>query len=359
MLVSVIIPCFNEEKVIKDTARRLSSVLNREEGIEYELVFVNDGSTDETQATLQRLAQEDPCIHIIRFSRNFGHQPAVSAGLRYCHGDLAVIIDADLQDPPEVIPEMIKQLVNTNSNVVYGVRKSRKGETIFKRATANLFYKVLNTLSEVPLPVNTGDFRVMDRKIINAFNSLQENNKYIRGLITWLGFKQTPYYYEREARFAGSTKYTLRKMIRFASTGIFYFSKKPLKLATAFGFFSVAAGLLLSAWLLFNKVANPQYLVSGWTSIILVVVYFGGVQLLTIGILGQYIGSLFDEIKKRPEYIVDETTHLEYDRPGQSPLQRQFIHNLHQSLALVRATHSIVQSHEQEERQPRTPVSEP
>lgn len=314
MLVSIIIPCFNEEKVLKDTFVRISGVLNREESIEHELVFVDDGSTDGTHHILQNLAQKDPHVSVIRLSRNFGHQPAVSAGIRHCRGDLAVIIDADLQDPPEVIPAMIQQLLNTNSNVVYGVRKSRKGETVFKLATANLFYQILNQLSEVPLPANTGDFRVMDRKIIDAFNSLQENTKYIRGLIAWMGFKQTPYYYERGARFAGSTKYTLRKMIRFASTGIFYFSKKPLKIATAFGFLSVAAGLLLSAWLLFNKVVNPQYLVSGWTSIILVVIYFGGVQLLTIGILGQYIGSLFDEIKKRPEYIIDGTLNLE-NRP--------------------------------------------
>jgi dolichol-phosphate mannosyltransferase len=277
------------------------------------------------------LAQTDPRVNLIRFSRNFGHQPAVSAGIRYCHGDLAVIIDADLQDPPEVIPDMIKQLVSTGSNVVYGVRTRRKGETLFKRAAANLFYKILNKLSEVPLPLNTGDFRVMDRRIIDAFNALRENNKYIRGLISWIGFKQTPFYYEREPRRAGSTKYTLRKMIRLASTGIFYFSKKPLKLATAFGFLSVGAGLLLSLWILFNKIFSPQYLISGWTSMILLVIYFGGVQLLTIGILGHYIGSLFDEIKGRPEYIVDTTANLEYAPSNEQHLRRRLLHDLQES----------------------------
>jgi dolichol-phosphate mannosyltransferase len=306
MLISIIIPCFNEETVLRETYLRLSSVLGQGNAFQYELVFVDDGSRDSTPHILRDLAQRDPRIVVIKFSRNFGHQPAVSAGIRNCRGDLAVIIDADLQDPPEVIPEMIQQLEATGSNAVYGVRRRRKGETVFKRVSANLFYRTLSKLSEVPVPVNTGDFRVMDRKIIDAFNSLQENNKYIRGLISWVGFKQTPFYYDRDPRYAGSTKYSLKKMIRFASTGIFYFSKKPLKIATTFGFCSVGAGLLLSMWILVNKLATPQYIVSGWSSIILLMIYFGGVQLLTIGILGQYIGSLFDEVKRRPEYIVDE-----------------------------------------------------
>ena len=311
MLVSIIIPCFNEELVLRDTYRRLSTVLDHQTDFQYELIFVDDGSSDSTPRILGELSRRDPRVIVLRFSRNFGHQPAVSAGIRRCRGDLAAIIDADLQDPPEVIPEMIQQLISSSSNVVYGVRKSRKGETVFKRFTAHLYYRCLSQLAEVPLPVNTGDFRVIDRKIINTFNGLRENNKYIRGLIGWMGFKQTPFYYDRDPRFAGSTKYSLKKMIRFASTGIFYFSKKPLKIATAFGFFSVAAGLLVSLWVLVNKVASPQYSVSGWTSIILLTIYFGGVQLLTIGILGHYIGSLFDEVKSRPEYIIDEPNNPE------------------------------------------------
>jgi glycosyltransferase involved in cell wall biosynthesis len=322
MLLSVIIPCFNEEKVLRDTHRRLSGVLRDLSEADYELIFVDDGSRDASPAVLKELAQQDVRVSVIGFSRNFGHQPAVSAGLRYCRGDVAVIIDADLQDPPEVIPEMLRQLVKTGSNVVYGVRTKRNGETWFKRTAASLFYHLLNQLSEVPLPVDTGDFRIIDRKIINAFNALRENNKYIRGLIGWMGFKQTPFHYERDARFAGSTKYTLRKMVRLASTGIFYFSKKPLRIATAFGFASVGVGLLLSAWILFNKLRSPQYLISGWTSLILLVIYFGGVQLLTIGILGHYLGSLFDEIKARPEYIVDETLNLDRAPQEQRELKR-------------------------------------
>jgi glycosyltransferase involved in cell wall biosynthesis len=311
MLVSVIIPCFNEEKVIQTTHARVSASLAGAQPFEHEILFVDDGSTDGTPARLRELARQDPRVRVIALSRNFGHQPAVSAGIRNCRGDLAVIIDADLQDPPEIIPEMIRQLTETGSSVVYGVRRKRKGETLFKLATAKLFYLLLNLVSEVPLPVNTGDFRVIDRKIINAFNGLSENNKYIRGLVSWMGFKQTPFYYERSPRYEGSTKYTLKRMIRFATTAIFYFSKKPLKLATTLGFLAVLAGFLLSLWILYNKIVNPQYLVSGWTSVILMIIFFGGMQLLTIGILGQYIGSLFDEIKGRPEYIIDETVNME------------------------------------------------
>jgi glycosyltransferase involved in cell wall biosynthesis len=307
MLVSLLIPCFNEEQVIAETHARISRALPDSASFKYEYIFIDDGSTDATPAILRDLTQRDARVNLIHFSRNFGHQAAVSAGIKNCRGDLAVIIDADLQDPPEVIPEMIRQLRATGSSVVYGVRRRREGETLFKLVTAKLFYLVLNRLSEVPLPVDTGDFRVIDRKVINAFNSLKENNKYIRGLISWVGFKQTPYYYERHSRHAGATKYSLKKMIRFAATGIFYFSKKPLKLATTFGFASVAIGMLLSLWILFNRIFNPQFLVTGWTSLILMMIYLGGVQLLTIGILGQYVGSLFDEVKRRPEYIIDDT----------------------------------------------------
>jgi dolichol-phosphate mannosyltransferase len=332
MLLSVIIPCYNEEKVIRDTHRRVSAALAHNSEFEYEMIYIDDGSSDLTPAILHEFCQADIRVSLIRFSRNFGHQPAVSAGLRYCHGDLAVILDADLQDPPEIIPDMVRQLLSTGSNVVFGVRKKRRGETLFKRATASVFYNLINRLSEVPLPVDTGDFRVIDRRIIDAFNALSENNKYIRGLISWLGFKQIPFYYDRDPRFAGSPKYTLKKLVHLATTGIFYFSKKPLRIATAFGFLSVAAGLLLSIWILCNKLIVPQYLISGWTSTILLVIYFSGVQLLTIGILGQYIGSLFDEIKGRPEFIVDHTVNLEYTPEQQPVLRRRLLRELEASV---------------------------
>jgi dolichol-phosphate mannosyltransferase len=347
MLISIIIPCFNEEKVLRDTYRRLLAALDGRPDLEHELLFVDDGSTDATRRILTELSAADPRVRVVKFSRNFGHQPAVTAGIRYCRGDVAVIIDADLQDPPEIIPDMIEQLVRNGANVVYGVRKSRKGETWFKRGTAKLFYALLNKLSEVPLPVDTGDFRVIDRKVINVFNGLTERNKYIRGLISWMGFKQIPYHYHRDARFAGCTKYTFRKMLRFASTGVFYFSKKPLKIASTAGFLSVAAGLLLSVWIFVSKIMNPEYSVSGWASLMLLVIYFGGVQLLTIGILGQYIGSLFDEVKRRPEYILEEEIQERRDKVQQEELELELVHHLggvHVKRASSAATASSWQS---------------
>ncbi|HLX71449.1 MAG TPA: glycosyltransferase family 2 protein, partial [Verrucomicrobiae bacterium] len=269
MLVSVIIPCFNEEKVLKRTYEEITGALKDGESLEYEFIFVNDGSFDSTLPILHELAAANPKVKVISFSRNFGHQPAVSAGLKYCRGDLAAIIDADLQDPPQIIPDMIKAMLDAKANSVYGVRRRRQGETFFKLLTARYFYRFLNSLAEAHLPPNAGDFRVIDRKIINCFNGLSENNKYIRGLMSWIGFRQIPFFYERQARFAGVTKYTLKRMVRLASIAIFYFSKKPLRLATTVGFAAVAGGLLLSAWIVYNKLRNPQYLVAGWPSVIL------------------------------------------------------------------------------------------
>jgi len=306
MLISIIIPTYNEEIVITESYRRLSGVLEELNNYSYELIFVNDGSSDKTFEILHKIASYDHKVKILNFSRNFGHQAAVTAGLKHCNGDLAVIIDADLQDPPEVIPQMLNVYEKENCNVVYGVRNKREGESLFKLFTAKFFYRLLNSLSDVTFPVDTGDFRLIDRNVINAFNSLKEKNKYIRGLISWLGYKQCPVYYNREARFAGETKYPFRKMLKFASIGLFYFSKKPLKLATSVGFISIFAGLILAFWLFINYIFNIGHVVSGWTSTIIIIIFFGGVQLLTIGVLGQYIGSLFDEVKNRPEFIVAE-----------------------------------------------------
>lgn len=302
-LLSVIIPCYNEALVIKETYIRLSEVV-RKTGMDYELVFINDGSRDATFSILSQLAREDKNVKIINFSRNFGHQCAVTAGINYCNGDFAVIIDADLQDPPEVIMEMLDIQKKENANVVYGVRKKRDGENWFKLLTAKWFYRILNKMSEVQFPVDTGDFRLIDRVIIDEFNRLHEKNKYIRGLISWMGYKQVPCYYERKERFAGETKYPFKKMLRFASIGLMSFSKKPLKIAMWFGFLAVAISLLYALAILISKFVNPDGYVLGWTTIVLLIVFFGGIQLLTIGILGQYIGNLFDESKDRPEYIV-------------------------------------------------------
>ena len=309
MLLSVIIPCYNEELVVNETYKRLSEVM-KQTGMDYELVFINDGSRDQTFPLLYQLSQTDPTVKIINFSRNFGHQCAVTAGINNCNGDLAVIIDADLQDPPEVILDMLEIQRKENANVVYGVRKKRDGESKFKLLTAKYFYRTLNKLSDVQFPVDTGDFRLIDRKIINEFNHLHEKNKYIRGLISWMGYKQVPCYYERKERFAGETKYPLKKMLKFATTGLLAFSKKPLKVAIWTGLASVIIGLIYALVILIFKILYPSSYVVGWTSIIFIIIFFGGIQLLTIGILGEYIGNLFDEAKDRPEYIINEKINL-------------------------------------------------
>ncbi|MGC8764340.1 MAG: glycosyltransferase family 2 protein [Brevinematia bacterium] len=311
MRLSIIIPCYNEEEVIGKTYERLKDVVMKNKIKDYEFVFVNDGSMDKTLEILASFAKDNKNVKVISFSRNFGHQAAVSAGINECSGDVAVIIDADLQDPPEVIPEMIELYLKEDANVIYGVRKERKGESIFKKLTAHCFYRVLNMLSEVDIPLDTGDFRLIDRKVIDTFKNMPERNKFIRGMISWVGFKQIPFYYTRDPRLAGKTKYPLAKMIKFAMTGILYFSKKPLKIAMNLGFFSILIGLFLSIYTFVAHFSGIVMTVPGWASTIITVVFFGGVQLLTIGVLGEYIGNIFDEVKKRPEYIIDKKLNFE------------------------------------------------
>lgn len=304
--LNVIIPCYNEALVIRETYKRLSSVLAKIDGIESTITFIDDGSKDDTLDILREIGESDKNVRVIGFSRNFGHQAAVTAGINHCTADIAVIIDADLQDPPEIIPDLIRCKEEQDANVVYCVRKKREGEGIFKKLTANMFYRTLNALTEVKFPVDTGDFRLIDASVVREFNRLHERGKYIRGLISWIGFKQVPFYYERNARFAGETKYPLRKMIKFAMTALLYFSKKPLQVTLALGFLTVLIGLALACWYLFGKLFGFTNAESGFTSIMILIIFFGGVQLLTIGALGQYIGVLFDEIKERPEYIIKD-----------------------------------------------------
>jgi polyisoprenyl-phosphate glycosyltransferase len=305
--LSVIVPCYNEQEVIALTFNHLTSVLTNMPISGYEIIFINDGSTDTTLLHLSRFAAQDNHVKMINFSRNFGHQPAVSAGIAYCTGDVAVIMDADLQDPPEIIPAMLDMYNKEQCNVVYGVRKGRKGESWFKKTTATIYYRLLNWLSDVKLPQDAGDFRLIDRKVINEFKNLKEKHKYIRGLISWIGFKQCPIYYERNARAAGETKYPLAKMLKFATTGLLYFTKKPLAIAISVGLTSILIGLALAIYIVISKILHPANIVQGWTSLIVVIIFFGGVQLLSIGLLGKYLGSIFDEVKNRPEFIVEST----------------------------------------------------
>lgn len=303
--VAVIVPCYNEEAVLRESYRRTKAALALLPN-PAEIIYVNDGSRDRTRALLDEIAAGDPSVKVIHFSRNFGHQPAVTAGIHHCDADWAVIIDADMQDPPELIPDILALREKEQANVVYCVRLSRDGESRFKLLTAKWFYRLFNSMSEVHFPLDTGDFRLIDRKVMDEFGRFSEHGKYIRGLISWIGFKQVPFYYERKARIAGETKYPLRKMFSFASNAMLYFSKKPLKLATGLGFLSVLVGIILAVWFTLGKIYGFSNAEVGWTSIMTSIIFFGGVQLLTVGVLGQYVGILFDEIKARPEYIVDE-----------------------------------------------------
>ncbi|MDR1789708.1 MAG: glycosyltransferase family 2 protein [Opitutaceae bacterium] len=319
--LSVIIPVFNEEAVIAQTHQRLSSVM-RSLNRPYELIFVNDGSSDASDPILLSIAASDPNSKILSFSRNFGHQPAITAGLHAASGSAAITIDADLQDPPELIPAMLDLMAREHADVVFAVRKKRAGEPKLKLAFAKSFYRLLNRLSDTPLPVDSGDFRLMNRPVMDAFNRLGEHDKYVRGLVSWLGFKQVPVYYDRDARAAGETKYPFRKSLQLGLTGIFYFSKKPLMLAVSLGFLCIAAGLCYAAVVLWQKITGVPGLASGWSSLICVTIFFSGVQLLTVGILGQYIGSLFDEAKRRPEYIISRKTNFgepPHGTPGARP----------------------------------------
>ncbi|MCD8263297.1 MAG: glycosyltransferase family 2 protein [Tannerellaceae bacterium] len=303
--LAVIIPCYNEEAVLYESYYRTKQALSSLP-VPSEIIYINDGSTDRTREILDDFARQDNTVKLIHFSRNFGHQPAVTAGINHCDAELAVIMDADMQEPPELLPDLLHVQESEQANVVYCVRKSRIGDSKFKKWTAKAFYRVLNSMSEIDFPLDTGDFRLIDRKVMDQFNQFPERGKYIRGLISWVGFRQVPFYYTREARIGGSTKYPVSKMFTFATGAILYFSKKPLQMATGLGFIAVLIGIILALWFTLGKIYGFSNAETGWTSMITSVIFFGGVQLLTVGVLGNYIGVLFDEIKARPEYIIDE-----------------------------------------------------
>jgi len=303
--LSIIIPCFNEEEVLPQTFERVMAALKGDWHKGAEVIFINDGSRDTSLSLLKAFAEKNQEVKVLNFSRNFGHQAAVSAGIHYCNGDLAIIIDADLQDPPELFEAMVATHQEKGANVVYGVRRERRGETWFKKLTAKWFYRMLNRMSDVSLDVDTGDFRLIDRKVIDAFKGLGEKNKYIRGLIAWMGFKQEPIFYDRDPRVAGETKYPLSKMLKLASIAMFYFSKKPLKMSITLGVFSLLIGLFLTIYVLAVQFSGVQT-TPGWASTLITIIFFGGVQLVTIGVTGEYIGNILDEVKGRPQYIVEE-----------------------------------------------------
>lgn len=310
MELSIIIPIYNEEENIPLIYAKLHEVMDRlfdSRPQKYEFIFINDGSVDQSLALLKGLAEKDDAVGFINFSRNFGHQIAVSAGLDYAKGNAVVIIDADLQDPPELIIDLYKKW-KEGFEVVYAQRIARKGEGIFKRTTAKLFYKMIAKITAINIPVDTGDFRLIDRKIVEVLKNMPEKNKFLRGQIAWAGFSQIGIPYERDARHGGETGYTFRKMLRLALDGITAFSDFPLKIATIIGFtaFLFSIGLIIYA-LRSNSLGNT---IPGWTSLTIIVSFIGGVQLLCIGLIGEYIIRLINNIRNRPLYIIESSNLL-------------------------------------------------
>jgi dolichol-phosphate mannosyltransferase len=302
--LSIVVPCFNEEACLPALHERLGAAARTAVGENYEILLVNDGSHDASWAVMQAITRTDSHVLAVNLSRNHGHQLALTAGLDLCRGDRVLIIDADLQDPPELLPEMLETMRREDADVVYGVRKSRKGETAFKRATAHGFYRLLSRATEVDIPVDAGDFRLISRRALDALLAMPEQARFIRGMVAWIGFRQVPLAYDRKERFAGETKYPIGKMIRFALDAITGFSSAPLKLASHAGFaLSIGSvGIVLyifAGWLTGRTVP-------GWTSLMLVVVVLGAIQMFVLALMGEYIGRLYIEAKRRPLYIVQE-----------------------------------------------------
>lgn len=297
-LLSVVAPVFNEEDTLREFHRRVTDALG---DISFELVLVDDGSTDSSQSILRELLQDDERIRVITLSRNFGHQAALTAGLDHARGDATVMLDADLQDPPELIPEML-ELWRSGTDVVFAVRKDRAGETRTKVATARWFYRLFSRLAQIDLAQNAGDFRLLDRTALNALNSMRERNRFLRGMTVWVGYEQAAIYYDRDARYAGETKFSPRKMIRFSLDAILSFSHVPLQAATVLGFlFSGVAFMGIPVAIGF-RIAGE--FVPGVTTVLLAVLLLGGIQLITVGLIGEYLGRVYDEVKARPLYLV-------------------------------------------------------
>lgn len=302
MLLSVIVPLYNEEEIVEKTFLTLEEELKN---IEHQIVFVNDGSKDRTREILEQLLQKTPYNELVNFSRNFGHQAAFSAGLQHAKGEAVVIIDGDLQDPPSLIHEMLAKW-QEGYQVVYAQRHKRRGESLFKRFSAFCFYRIIHSLTNIEIPPDTGDFRLMDRVVVDQLNSLPERSRFLRGLVCWVGFKKTGILYDRAERAAGVSKYPLRKMIRLAIDGITGFSTTPLKISFLIGVLATIIAFGVFIWSILEKILFPETTVPGWASLMTAIVFFGGIQLISIGILGEYIGRIYDEVKQRPLYIEDK-----------------------------------------------------
>jgi dolichol-phosphate mannosyltransferase len=313
--LSLVLPIYNEEAVIPELERRLRDFLATL-GVSWEVVLVNDGSKDRSLELLQAMVKAEPRFRLLSFSRNFGHQSAITAGVDHARGDSVVVMDADLQDPPEIVAEMLERW-REGYDVVYAVRRARQKETFYKRATAALFYRLLRAVVGVPIPVDAGDFRLMSRRVVLTLRALREASRFVRGMVAWVGFKQIAVYYERQGRFAGETHYPTRKMIRFALDGITSFSIVPLRVATMLGVLSGGVGLLVASWAvivhLFKITAVP-----GWATIMMAVSLAASAQLLMMGILGEYVGRIYEEVKRRPLYIIEERMDAFAEEPNDS-----------------------------------------
>lgn len=307
-LISIVIPCYNEEEVIEETIRRLNKLCSELPDYNVELIFVDDGSSDRTRELLRISAASYSWVKLIGLSRNFGHQIAVSAGIDAAAGDAVVLIDADLQDPPEVVHGMVAKW-QEGYDVVYGTRTERAGESIFKSMSASCFYRILNHLSDVPIPLDTGDFRLMSRRVVDSLKAMPEHDRFVRGMVSWVGFKQISLPYKRAERFAGESKYPLMKMIRFARDGILSFSTKPLRMSVKLGMICAILALAGIVYALVMRLFTNIW-VEGWTALMIAVLFIGGVQLICVGILGEYIGRIYNEVKNRPLYVVEETEGL-------------------------------------------------
>jgi glycosyltransferase involved in cell wall biosynthesis len=300
---SLVVPAHNEEAVIEELVDRLTGVMEALDG-DAELILVDDGSSDRTYELMLEAAHGDPRIRLVQLSRNFGHQIALTAGVDVAAGDAVIVLDADLQDPPEVILQMAARW-REGYDVVYAVRGARNGETRFKRATASAFYRGFNRISEVKVPVDVGDFRLVDRRALEVFSRMRESNRFVRGMFSWIGLNQTGVVYARQERFAGATHYPLRKMLRFATTGLISFSGAPLRAALNTGFLVSGLAFTLAVWSLIVKLTG-FYNVPGWTSIVVATTFIGGIQLMVLGVIGEYIGDIHAEVKRRPLYVVSE-----------------------------------------------------
>lgn len=312
--ISVVAPVFNEEAILPEFYRRVRMVMEGM-GLPWELVLVNDGSRDRSPQIMRELHAQDPRVKVVDFARNFGHQVAITAGADYARGDAVVVMDADLQDPPEVIPELVEQW-RAGYEVVYAVRSARKGETWFKEFTAKVFYRLIYRITDIDIPMDTGDFRLMDRKVVDALKGMREKHRFMRGLSVWVGFRQTGVKYVRAERYAGETKYPLKKMLKFALDGITSFSYLPLQLATYIGFIAAGLAVLGIIVTIILRLSGSEAFYGQATTLVSVL-FLGGVQLISLGIIGEYLGRIYDEVKGRPLYIVREALGFGDESAGQ------------------------------------------